>query len=231
MHGQKCQCCGSGPEAPMFAFDANKFLASYQASHALKPAAADGLTAILDSLAEDPEVSDVRWAAYMLATVRHECAGRWQPIEEFGKGKGRPYGQPVTVADADGTQYTNVYYGRGYVQLTWKNNYDQMGRALGMGNALVLHPEHALEPATAYQIMSLGMRKGMFTGKSLASYIHDDVCDYLNARRIINRLDQAEKIQGYAQELETLLRAHIAVAPSPQENPPTAGAATAGGGS
>ncbi len=215
----------------MFALDRDTFLSTYQASHPLKPTAANGLAAILDCLVEDPEVIDVRWAAYMLATVRHECAGRWQPIEEFGKGKGRPYGVPVTVADADGTQYTNVYYGRGYVQLTWRKNYDQMGRALNMGNALVLHPEHALEPATAYQIMSLGMRKGMFTGKSLASYIHDDVCDYLNARRIINALDRAADIQGYAQEFEALLTANIAAAPGAEEKPAATSAAAAGGGS
>ena len=215
----------------MFALDASKFLTSYQASHPLKPTAAGGLAAILDSLAEDPDVSDVRWVAYMLATVRHECAGRWQPIEEFGKGKGRPYGVPVTVADGDGTQYTNVYYGRGFVQLTWRKNYDQMGRALNMGNALVLHPEHALEPATAYQIMSLGMRRGMFTGKSLANYIHDDECDYFQARRIINALDRAADIQGYAQELEALLRANIAAAPSAEDKPAATSTATAGGGS
>jgi hypothetical protein len=39
----------------------------------------------------------------------------------------------------------------------------------------------------------------------LSDYIHDDVCDYKNARRIINGLDQWEKIQGYAQNLESFL--------------------------
>jgi hypothetical protein len=153
--------------------------------------------------------NDVRWAAYILATVKHECADRWLPIEEFGKGKGHPYGEPVTVADADGTQFTNRYYGRGFVQLTWKFNYAKLGRALGLGNGLLLHPEHALEPTTAYTIMSYGMRQGFFTTKRLSDYIHEESCDYLQSRRIINKLDQAERIQAYAQKLETILKGSL----------------------
>jgi putative chitinase len=198
-------------ELYLFTFNRDKFSESYQSSFdVLKPAAAAGQQAILGLLEEDPDIIDIRWAAYMLATIKHECADRWQPIEEFGKGKGRPYGAPVTVADADGTQFTNTYYGRGFVQLTWKFNYDRLGRALGVGNALILHPEHALEPTTAYKIMSYGMRQGFFTTKRLSDYIHDDSCDYLQSRRIINGLDQAERIQEYAQKLETILKDSLA---------------------
>jgi putative chitinase len=191
----------------MFTFDHDKFARSYEASFgALKSAAAFGQEAILGFVEQDPDIVDVRWAAYMLATVKHECADRWRPIEEFGKGKGRPYGQPVTIADADGTQFANTYYGRGFVQLTWKFNYDRLGRALGLGNGLLLHPEHALEPSTAYRIMSYGMRQGFFTTKKLSDYIREDSCDYFQSRRIINGLDQAERIQGYAQKLEAILK-------------------------
>jgi putative chitinase len=198
-------------ELYLFTFNRDKFSESYQSSFdVLKPAAAAGQQAILGLLEEDPDIVDIRWAAYMLATIKHECADRWRPIEEFGKGKGRPYGAPVTVADADGTQFTNTYYGRGFVQLTWKFNYDRLGRALGVGNALILHPEHALEPTTAYKIMSYGMRQGFFTTKKLSDYIHDDSCDYLQSRRIINGLDQAERIQEYAQKLETILKDSLA---------------------
>lgn len=41
-----------------------------------------------DFLLEGADIDDVRWTANMLATVRHECANRWLPIEEFGKRKG-----------------------------------------------------------------------------------------------------------------------------------------------
>ncbi len=208
----------------MFTFGRDTFFQMYEAAFAaLSPPAASGLGALLASLEEDPDVSNVRWAAYMLATVKHECADRWQPIEEFGKGKGRPYGQPVTVTDADGTQFTNRYYGRGYVQLTWKLNYDKMSKALDLGNGLVLHPEHALEPQTAYRIMSYGMRQGSFTGKNLQDYIHDDICDYFQARRIINALDRAALIQGYAETFENLLNANLAAGAATAADAPQAG--------
>jgi hypothetical protein len=194
----------------MFAFDHSLFSQSSAAAFGtLNQPAASGLDALLGFLEEDPDILDLRWAAYMLATVKHECANRWQPIEEFGHGMNHPYGQPVTVADGDGTQFTNTYYGRGFVQLTWKLNYDKLGRALNLGNGLLLHPEHALEPSTAYKIMSYGMRQGSFTSKKLSDYLHDDICDYFQARRIINALDQAALIQGYAEKLESLLKASI----------------------
>ncbi|HYJ78204.1 MAG TPA: glycoside hydrolase family 19 protein, partial [Longimicrobiaceae bacterium] len=134
----------------------------------------------------------------------------WRPIEEYGKGKGRKYGVPVTVTDPAGQSFTNVYYGRGYVQLTWKDNYAAMGQALG--NRLVYEPGLALDADVAYRIMSLGMRKGSFTGKKLADYIGGDKADYVNARRIINGVDQAQRIAGYAKQLEAILRGSVIAA-------------------
>jgi len=46
----------------------------------------------------------------------------------------------------------------------------------------------SLSPKIAYAIMSYGMRHGSFTGKKPSNYILDKVCDYKNARRIINGL-------------------------------------------
>ena len=57
----------------------------------------------------------------------------------------------------------------------------------------------------AYRIMSIGMREGVFTGKTLSAYLAGDKTDYVNARRIINRLDQADKIAGYAERLQDCL--------------------------
>src|SRR5262249_27373820 len=102
---------------------------------------------------------------------------------------------------SDGQTYTNTYYGRGYVQLTWENNYQKMSQALDMGDTLVMHPEEVMKPDIAYKILSYGMREGSFTGKKLSDYINDSTCDYKNARRIINGLDQWAKIQGYATQL------------------------------
>src|SRR5690242_13673166 len=143
-------------------FDRKKFFDGYSASFGvLRGEQVNGLNTLLDAAEVDPKITDVRWLAYMLATVKHECADTWQPIEEYGKGRGYRYGQPVAVKDSQGSTYANIYYGRGYVQLTLSSNYRNMGILLQ--NRLLYEPALALDPAVAYQIMSLGMRLGSFT--------------------------------------------------------------------
>lgn len=157
----------------------------------------DGIESLLACLEADEKVADVRWAAYMLATTYHETAKTMQPIEEYGHGKGKKYG---TKDEATG----QTYYGRGYVQLTWKSNYAAMGTVFDID--LVHNPSLALQPDIAYKIMSHGMRNGYFTGVGLRRYITDEKCDYLNARRIINGMDAAQRIAGYAEKIESTLR-------------------------
>jgi hypothetical protein len=103
-------------------------------------------------------------------------------------------------------KFVGIPQGRGYVQLTWDFNYKSVGESIGLGDQLYFHPERALDPVIAYKIMSHGMRNGTFTGKRLSDYISDTSADYYNARRIINGLDKAELIRGYAKSLEQLLR-------------------------
>lgn len=174
-------------------FEGMRPLSRQPKAGALVQSQVDGLNALLGFIEDDPAIIYLRWAAYMLATVKHECADTWQPIEEYGKGAGRPYGQPAGP-------YQRIYYGRGYVQLTWFTNYEKMATALNIP-ALAANPELALQPATAYKIMSYGMRAGSFTGYSLSRWIN-----YRSARRIINGLDQWERIKKYAEEIEAVLR-------------------------
>jgi len=209
-------------------FDREKFFAAYTAAFAApNDGQKQGLNALLDAAEADGEITDIRWLAYMFATVKHECADRWKPIEEFGKGKGHKYGVPVPVKDEQGRSYAHAYYGRGYVQLTWDYNYRNMGKVLG--NRLLYEPELALQADVAYRIMSHGMRNGSFTGAKLSRFINAEGCDYVNARKIINGLDQAQRIAGYSTRLEKVLResavAAIPGVPSPQPQPaqPAAG--------
>ena len=166
----------------------------------------NGLADLVASITGDKEINNIRWAAYMLATTMHETDRKFLPIEEYGKGKDYEYGEEIEVIDESGKKFKNAYYGRGYVQLTWSKNYKTIGEKLGIKNDLHIHPEKALEPEIAYKIMSYGMRNGTFTGKKLSSYITGTTADYYNARRIINGLDKAQLIQGYAETLEQLLR-------------------------
>jgi putative chitinase len=193
---------GTGPkEKLMQSVDRKRFFDAYrEAFGALEQGQVEGLESLLTSLEADERVQDLRWAAYMLATTRHETAKTFQPIREYGKGQGLKYGKPDSVTG-------KVYYGRGYVQLTWKDNYATMGTVLKVD--LVNNPDLALDPAIAYRIMSYGMRSGAFTGVGLNRYIHGDVCDYVNARKIINGLDVAEKIAGYAEKLEAVIKESV----------------------
>ncbi|WP_413698571.1 glycoside hydrolase family 19 protein [Psychromonas sp. KJ10-10] len=148
----------------------------------------------------------------MLATAYHETTFSFLPRSEAGKGRGYQYAQVFDVTDTHGIRgvagkvYENVYYGRGYVQITWDYNYKNLGKALDIGDNLYINPDSALEPDMAYQIMSFGMRHGRFTGKKLSDYITENNVDYFNARRIINGTDHATKIAEYALSIECLLR-------------------------
>ena len=125
--------------------------------------------------------------------------GVWQ-------GPGSALWTPIRVTGSDGKTYVNTYYGRGYVQLTWETNYRNMSHNLDLGDQVLIHPERALDPPTAYKIMSLGMRNGSFTGVRLGDCNSGSRCDYLDSRRIVNGNDRAELIQGYLKTPETLLR-------------------------
>jgi hypothetical protein len=152
----------------------------------------------------------------MLATVKHECRHTWQPIREDGKGAGMFYGKPHTVTGSDGKKYTHAYYGRGYIQLTLEGNYREMGKNLGLGDELLIHPEKALEPETSYKVMSYGMRNGSFSSNKdkLSDYINGTATDYYNARNIVNtQHDQAPLIKGYAEKLEAMLKANCMSGP------------------
>ncbi|MBA4851321.1 glycoside hydrolase family 19 protein [Emticicia sp. BO119] len=156
-----------------------------------------GLTAILDEWEANHNDDDDRWLAYMLATVHHETSTTFQGIEEFGKGKGRPYGENLKIDKK--TRYTNtpnIFYGRGFVQLTWYENYEAMGKILNQD--FISHPELVLELGNSTRILFIGMLRGLFTGKKLSDYFNETKEDWKNARRIINGTDKAELIATVA---------------------------------
>lgn len=175
----------------------------------------NGLNKLIAYIKIDQDIQDVRWAAYMLATAYHETAFSFLPIKEYKKGVGRDYGTSIRVTDTKGirgkkgAKYQNVYYGRGYVQLTWYINYQTMGKNLKLDDELYVNPDRALDSDIAYKIMSYGMRCGSFTDKKLSDYINDKECNYSKARKIINGMDKAEIIARYAEDIELLLRLSI----------------------
>lgn len=151
---------------------------------------------LIDKLAVDSRLTDTESSAYVLATIKHETAGTYRPIKEFGLGKGHSYGA-IDLANGQ------AYYGRGYVQLTWKSNYEKFGKLLNID--LVNNPDLALTPDTAYDIIVIGMTQGLFTGKKLSDYITANSVDFVDCRRIINGMDKAQLIAGYATDFNNLL--------------------------
>lgn len=162
----------------------------------------EGIETLLNAF-EASCVHDVRHRAYMLATVFHETAKTMQPIEEFGRGAKYDYGKKLKISRKPYSAPDKLYYGRGYVQLTWYENYANMGKILGL--PLLEQPELLLTPIVSAKVLIEGMTKGKssfgdFTGKSLEDYFNASKTDPLNARRIINGMDKAELIAGYYQE-------------------------------
>jgi len=178
----------------------------------------DGFEFLLTSFENDPQWKDVRHCAYGLATVFHETAYSMQPVEE-----GYYLGSKARVQRFQKTLRYYPYFGRGYVQLTWKKNYEKAGKAFGVD--LVANPALALTPDIAFKCLG-GMFKGWYGGK-LSTYINGNKTDYVNARRCVNILDKAGLIAGHAKSFEKILNsAATSTATSVAANQTTTNTAT-----
>ncbi|HEX8575916.1 MAG TPA: hypothetical protein VF677_06440, partial [Flavobacterium sp.] len=71
---------------------------------------------------------------------------------------------------------------------------------------LLDNPDKAMDFELAVKIMVYGSEEGIFSGKKLGKYINERKTDYLNARRVINGLDKAAIVEGYAKKIEKCLK-------------------------
>lgn len=173
----------------------------------LKQSQVDGMDYMLTVFEQDYNWPDMRWLAYAFATAYHETAYTMLPITEYGSQSylnSKPYAP---------------YWGRGYVQLTWEDNYRKMGQKIGI-DLLGNNKDRALEPAIAAEVMYSGMRDGDFTSKRLSHYFSSTVNDPVNARRIINGTDRAQTIAGYHEKFLQALNASIVSEPEIPPAPP-----------
>jgi putative chitinase len=173
----------------------------------------DGCNAILKAM----EGAPLSWTAYALATAYHETASTMQPIKEYG---GPTYfARMYDVTGARSQMAVSMgntcagdgpkYCGRGYVQLTWKNNYKRAADECGID--LLAYPDKAMDPAVAAKIMRSGMEEGWFTGKRFADYLPAQgkatSGQFSYARHIINGTDRAQQIAAHAIEFQRALEA------------------------
>jgi len=155
--------------------------------------------------------------AYILATVFHETAKWMQPIREGARRYGPNYTdasakRAVASIHAKGIIRTNYalpagphgesYYGRGLVQITWYDNYLKFENLLKV--PLTENPDKTLEWDIALDILFLGMRDGMFTGRKLKDY--DFPVEYRAARAIVNG-DVRKNGTAIANEAQVFLQA------------------------
>lgn len=135
--------------------------------------------------------------AYVLATAYHETAATMKPVKEA-----------YWLNNAEEWRKKNLryypWYGRGFVQITWKENYIRAGEELN--EDLTTNPDRVMEPQISANIAVVGMLEGWFTGKKLSDYITLQKSDFKGARKIINGTDKADLIAGYAKDYDQQLK-------------------------
>lgn len=160
----------------------------------------NGVNDILNTWSPD---TDPRIVAYALATAYWETDFTMQPVAEIGEGRGYRYG---AVTGLKG----QVYYGRGYVQMTWLENYKRADKELHAdgtlppAESLVDTPELALRPDIAAHVMVRGMLEGWF-GPPIGQYFTAKLTAWDAARHNINGTDNAARIGTIAREFYSAL--------------------------
>lgn len=127
--------------------------------------------------------------AYVLATVEWETAKTFKPVREA-----------FWLSEQWRKKNLKYYpfYGRGYVQLTWRNNYEKYSQILGVD--LVKTPDLAMDENIALFVLAHGFKTGTFTGRKITDYINDHHTDFVKARRCINGTDHDNDIAKLSQK-------------------------------
>lgn len=143
-----------------------------------------------------------QWA-YIFATVFHETNATFLPVREA-------YWMSEDWRRKNLRYYP--FYGRGYVQITWPENYDYFTWLLKVD--FKKNPDLAMIPEYAFKILVHGFQYGVFSKRKIngkwvnnkiSDFINAKTKDYLNARRCINLLDKAALIASYAKSFESII--------------------------
>lgn len=184
----------------------------------LKQGVVDTLNIISDTYyAFYAPTADPDHLAYLYATAYHESYHaalnpQWAPVREGFARTNAGAIAAVARLRMEGKISENYalpqengksYYGRGWVQITWPQNYRRMGARLNL--PLYDNPDLLLDPKVAAKALVVGSVEGLYTGKKLSDFDNiDGSFQAYNARRVINGKDKAEKIKDH---YEVFLRA------------------------
>lgn len=190
-----------------------------------------GIEGLLDAWERLGDDSPER-LAFVLATARRESAGSFQPVREAARcgndeacreraigdllaRRAAKAGQPPRANYALPATNGQRYYGRGYVQITFAENYRLAGRKLGL--PLEAQPDLALSPEVAGAVLIRGMLEGWFGArKPLATYIGPGQLDFTGARSTVNPGSPNKSVTAaYASDLLACIRLAEVSASSP----------------
>lgn len=181
-----------------------------------------GLNHLFDSWEKFGD-ADVKRLAFVLGTARRESMGTFEPVREAprcGSDEGcreRAIGRLLAdravksakqarpnyaLPDANGQRF----YGRGFVQVTLRENYQETGAKVGLD--LVSAPDRVLDPHIAGEILIRGMLEGWYGSKKpLSTYIDGDKADWISARNNVNPYSPNKPITAaYAKDFGACLR-------------------------
>lgn len=197
----------------------NKYKKSFDSS--ISQPTTDALNYILDRFEDDKRLKFISEYSYVLATAYHESGlavriggkkviQRFVPVKE-GKGSAN---SEVWIKYQ--SKYWNTgFYGRGFVQITHKDNYAKIGELLNVGDLFVKNPDLMLEIKWAYEALVLGMYSGLYRSdkkgkQKLSRYFKEDRVNldtYYEAREIINgdKKKNGMMIAQYADKFESIL--------------------------
>lgn len=168
----------SGPEWKSFNID-NAVASINKTSHKPSKQFTESLKKVLYFIKQDPEIKDLREAAYLLGTAYAESGyslQRWE-ADYACSSTGVKYGSggPCNAAlnyyrstkggkrnyyDLGTDSYGFPYFGRGLIQLTGKANYEKYGKLIGVD--LLSNGDLAMKPENSYKIASIYMRGRTF---------------------------------------------------------------------
>lgn len=87
------------------------------------------------------------------------------------------------------------------------DRYDDYSNVLSQKANLLSTPTYIVDDFRgAGGILVGGMNRGLFTGVKLPDYVNSGGTNYVEARRVVNGMDKASQIAGYAREFEQQLK-------------------------
>lgn len=180
-------------------FDAKAFLTAFEPQFPkLNKSAKQGLTFLIEQINSD-SFEMLEHVAYLLATAYWESGRTFQPVREKRASKLR---QPK-LYKLQNRYWNTGAYGRGLVQTTWPENYCKFGLCKREDY------DKALEPKKSYEMLARGMKEGLYTQYKLSSFIKPGDVNYRKARQIINGMDKADVVAGFAIAIEKALRTSL----------------------